>query len=248
MIFVVTAENRRLFESDLTEMHRQRKTVFVDRIGWKIPVVTDMEIDGYDHEDTMYLLAKDKPHGEVLASVRLLPTVGPHLMSDLFAAACRDATPRGPAIWEVSRFCTAPGLQGRNARVALLWEIICGVMETALLYGIDQVIFAANRALLPLALNCGWQARTLGPTMRDEDDEVTAAAAAITPDGLRCVRERHGIPVPVTRFHANATPSSHHRSESDTLIESAQVLHMNADGWIGQLRRDQSRPGESSHG
>lgn len=248
MIFVVNAGNRRLFEPDLMEMHRQRKTVFVDRIGWKIPVVTDMEIDCYDQEDTMYLLAKDKPDGELLASVRLLPTVGPHLMSDLFAAACRDATPRGPAIWEVSRFCTAPGLQGRHVRVELLWEIICGVMETALLYGVDQVIFAANRALLPLALSCGWQARTLGPTMRDEDDEVTAAIAAITPDGLRCVRERHGIAVPVTRLHANATPCSHHRFESESPFEEATVLHMNAEERIGQQRGDRSGPGESSHG
>jgi len=45
MLYIVTAENRRLFENDLIEMHRQRKSVFVDRFGWKVPVVGDMEID-----------------------------------------------------------------------------------------------------------------------------------------------------------------------------------------------------------
>jgi len=239
MIFLVNAENRRLFESDLAEMHRQRKAIFVDKIGWKIPVVTDMEIDRYDRDDTMYLLLKDSPEGELLASARLLPTVRPHLMSDLFAAACAGAAPSGPTVWEVSRFCTAPVLPRKRSRVALLWEIICGVMEAALLYGIDQVIFAANRALLPLALRCGWQARTLGPTLQDEDDEVTAAAAMITPAGLRCVRERRGVPVPVLRFHTDASLSSDRSFEP----ACAHVLRLDLAERMGR-----SRTGESNYG
>ncbi|MGA9368311.1 MAG: hypothetical protein WBV35_12695, partial [Steroidobacteraceae bacterium] len=128
-----------------------------------------------------------------------------------FSAACRDALPRGPTVWEVSRFCTTPDLPSRGIRLALLWEIICGVMETALLFGIDRVIFAANRALLPLALTCGWEAGKLGETLRDENDEVTAAAAVINTDGLRRVRHLHGVSVPAIRFHAS-TP---HRSNGD---------------------------------
>lgn len=204
MIFIANAENRWQFEDDLTEMHRQRKSVFVDRAGWKLNVVSDLEIDGYDREDTMYLLAKDVANGSLLASVRLLTTLGPHLMSDLFAQSCPDGVPRGPAIWELSRFCTIPEIQDRGKRRHLLWEIICGVMETALVYGIDQVIFAANRALLPLALACGWDARILGPTLHDANDDVTAVAAAVTPYGLRLVRERHSVPAPVIRFPAGA--------------------------------------------
>jgi N-acyl-L-homoserine lactone synthetase len=205
MIVVVNAENRSLFQADLTEMYRQRKTVFVDRSGWKLPVVADQELDSYDREGTIYLLAKEEIEGPLLASVRLLPTTSPHLMGDLFSAACRDALPRGPTVWEASRFCTTPDIRGRRIRLSLLWEIICGVMETALLFGIDRVIFAANRALLPLALTCGWEAGRLGETLRDEDEEITAAAAVISIAGLRRVRYLHGISVPAIRFHASAT-------------------------------------------
>jgi acyl-homoserine lactone synthase len=204
MIVVVNVENRRLFEADLKEMYRQRKTVFVDRSGWKIPVVADQEIDCYDREDTIYLLAKEELDGPLLASVRLLPTTKPHLMGDLFPAACGDSPPRGPTIWEVSRFCTTPDLPGRGMRLALLWEIICGVMETALIYGIDRVIFAANRALLPLALTCGWEAAKLGETVCDENDEVTAAAALINTVGLRRVRHLHGVSIPAIRLYTSA--------------------------------------------
>lgn len=208
MVFIANAENRCLFEPDLEEMHRQRKVVFVDRAGWQIPVLADRETDAYDRTDTMYLLAKDQPAGGLLASVRLLTTTAPHLMSDLFTAACRGGVPRGPTIWEVSRFCTAPAIQNRAQRLKLLWEMVCAVMETALVHGIEQVVFVANRALLPLTIGCGWDARPLGATLRDGSDEITAVIATITPQGLRRVRERYSVPAPAIRFPVTPCPAS----------------------------------------
>lgn len=200
MIFVVDAANRRHFAADLAMMHRQRKAVFVDRAGWQIPVIGDQEVDRYDAlEDTMYLLAKAEPHGPLLASARILTTTGPHLMRDLYSASYRAALPSGPNVWEISRYCTAPGIGGRTKRLHLLWEIIAGIMETALHHHVDQVIFVANRALLPLALACGWDAKTAGPTMSDGDEEATAVISAVTPDGLRIVRDRHGLSEQVVR-------------------------------------------------
>lgn len=246
MIVVVNAGNRNLFVADLVQMCRHRKAVFVDSAGWKLPVIGDMEMDAYDREDTIYLLAKDRPDGQVLASVRLLTTTGPHLMCELFNAADREKMPRGATVWEVSRFCTAPGVRGRERRHALLWEIICGVIEVGLLYGIDEVVFAACRALLPLALHCGWKARTLGPRVRDGDDEITAVGAAITTVSLHEVRRRHGIPIPVTRFHAiatygtNALEGHSHFGRSGT-----RPLH---DAWRRLWQANRSSPGEDRHG
>ncbi len=227
MIFVVDAGNRGHFAADIAAMHRQRKSVFVDRAGWNIPVVADQEIDRYDlRQDTVYLLAKDELAGPLLASTRLLTTTGPHLMCELFDAPARRAIPSGPTVFEASRFCTAPVIRSRQRRHSLLWEVISGVIETSLLYGIDEVIFAANRALLPLALKCGWEARTLGPKIRDFADEVTAAAAAITTAGLRRVRQLHGIAIPITRFQCHATtPSSNpNRFEERLAMETARTL------------------------
>lgn len=201
MILIINAENRALFESEIIEMHRQRKAVFVDKQGWNVPVIGDLEIDSYDGEDTTYLIAKpDCDSQQVLASARLLPTVRPHLMADLFLAACGGSAPSGPWIWEVSRFCVNPDVARRRRRVELLWEMTCAVIETTLLYGVEQVTFVANAALLPLALDCGWQTARLGPTLPDGDDEITAVVASITPGGLRAVRARLGITGPVTRF------------------------------------------------
>lgn len=61
MIFIVTGENRHLFESELAQMHRQRKAVFIDDLGWKVPAIGGMEIDSYDHANTIYLLLHVRP-------------------------------------------------------------------------------------------------------------------------------------------------------------------------------------------
>ena len=245
MIVVVNEENRRLFEADLVQMCRQRKTVFVDSAGWKIPVLGDMEMDAYDRGDTIYLLAKDRPDGQVLASVRLLTTTGPHLMCELFNAADQERMPRGATVWEASRFCTAPGIHGRRRRHTLLWEIICGVIEAGLLYGIDEVIFAASGALLPLALNCGWEARTLGPRLHGDEDEVTAVAAAISTAGLREMRQRHDIPAPVTRFHAIA-PHGVDPIEGRPSFGHSQPSPLHS-AWRHLWRGNRSSPGEPGH-
>lgn len=200
MIVIVNPENRCCFQSDLLEMHRHRKAVFIDGIGWNVPVTDDMEIDSYDREDTTYLIARAEHDPQVLASARLLPTVTPHLMSDLFVHACNGAPPRGPAIWEASRFCTTPQRMSRRTRLNLLWQIFCAILETSLLFGVEEIVFTANAALLPLALHCGWQARVLGPTLPDGEDELTAVAVRITLEGLRTLRERFGIAAPITRF------------------------------------------------
>jgi acyl-homoserine lactone synthase len=200
MVLIINAENRRLFGPELLAMHRQRKILFVDECGWDVPVTEDLEIDRYDHAATTYLLVKRSPDGDVLGSVRLLPTVTSHLMSDLFGHVCRVEVPRGPRIWEASRLCIRSDIGSRRLRLALLWETVGAVMETALLFGVEHITFVANSALLPLTLGCGWRAEVLGPTVSYGDDEITAVAAHVTPAALHSLRRRFGIVAPVTRF------------------------------------------------
>jgi N-acyl-L-homoserine lactone synthetase len=198
MVFIVTAENRHFFESDLLEMHQQRRRVFVEGLGWPLPLNGAMELDQYDGEDVIYLLVKDDLNARLRASVRLLRTDRPHPLLDLFQGLCDAGVPRGPKVREISRFCACPGVTSRRERLALLWEIICASLETAFLFDFEQLTFVANRALRPLALNCGWEAASLGSTQPDRHDEVTAIAANVTHTGLR--RERFGVPGPAIRF------------------------------------------------
>ncbi|HRK65526.1 MAG TPA: acyl-homoserine-lactone synthase, partial [Terricaulis sp.] len=109
MIHIVTAENRRQFHHALTEMHRQRKAVFIDELNWRLEESAGLEIDAYDSAEAIYLIEADAPRAPISASTRLLATTRPHLLSDVFPQLCAERPPCGPHVWEATRFCPAPG-------------------------------------------------------------------------------------------------------------------------------------------
>jgi acyl-homoserine lactone synthase len=200
MIHIITAENRRHFHHALMEMHRQRKTVFIDELKWRLDDSAGLEIDSYDSADAIYLIEADAPRAPVSVSARLLPTTQPHLLSEVFPQLCSEPPPAGPTVWEATRFCPAPGTPNGAPRHAMLGRIIAGIIETGLLFGIEQVTFVASAALAPLALRAGWAARALGPAQTFGRERLIAFAADIDSTGLRQVKARHNLSGPLTRF------------------------------------------------
>lgn len=201
MIHIVTAENRRLYHHALMEMHRQRRALFIDQLHWGLEAVDGLEIDRFDSPEVIYLIDSENPSHEVAASVRLLPTDRPHLMSEVFPHLCIEGVPRSPLIWEVTRFCPSPDTPKGLPRRRALAQMIAGIMETALLFGIERVTFVAGAALARHALAVGWNARPLGPTVRHGRDRITAIAAEIDAAGLRRVRLKQGLgDAPLVRF------------------------------------------------
>lgn len=96
---------RKDFQSkDLWEMHRLRTRVFKDRMGWAVPILSGMEIDGYDAIDPHYMIIR----GEgacVCGCWRMLPTEGPYMLKDTFPELLQGApAPEAKNIWELSRF------------------------------------------------------------------------------------------------------------------------------------------------
>lgn len=91
-------------KSDLFAMHRLRAKVFSGRMGWEVPVMSGMEIDGYDAMDPYYMMMREE--GGILRGCwRLLPTVGPYMLKDTFPEFLHGQPfPEDPRIWELSRF------------------------------------------------------------------------------------------------------------------------------------------------
>jgi N-acyl-L-homoserine lactone synthetase len=89
----------------MTKMARYRHRVFIETLGW--PLTTDgtgMELDQFDRPDTIYINGVDE-RGTMVASARLLSTVRPYLLSELFPQLMHGLPlPRSPSVWEVSRF------------------------------------------------------------------------------------------------------------------------------------------------
>jgi acyl-homoserine lactone synthase len=200
MIYIVSAENRRRFHHLLTEMHRQRKQVFIDKLKWRLEENAGLEIDAYDSQDALYLIEAGTPTSDVMVSARLLPTVRPHLLSEQFADLCDEKIPTGPSVWEATRFCPAPDTPVGAPRRQMLGRMIAGILETALLFGIDEVTYVADAALAPLALKVGWNARALGAPRGKGRHRIQAFAAKIDAAGLKRVRAAFEIHAPLIRF------------------------------------------------
>ena len=95
MIDLVLPESRFGFAAALMEMHHDRKQVFVDRFGWRLPAKGSwLEVDQFDNEYAVYLLARS-PEGHHRGSVRLLPSSRPHMLSTLFNHLCRVGSRAG---------------------------------------------------------------------------------------------------------------------------------------------------------
>ncbi len=199
MVHVVTQENRDEYAGALAGMHRDRKRVFVDRLGWDVPVVDGQyEIDQFDTDHAIYLLDLDAA-GRHQGSIRLLPTTEPHLLSDVFPHLCEHGAPRDAETWEITRLCTGPDAhdpKGTGRRLTI------AVTEFALLYGVRRYSCMTHLTFLSQVLAVGWDAQPLGlPQADDKGLSVGAIVINMTPETLSLVRSRTGSTTPVLRWN-----------------------------------------------
>lgn len=100
----------------LAAMFEARKRVFVDLLGWDVPVLAGrFEVDQFDNGHAQYLVLTDAG-GDHLASARLLPTTRPHILGDLNPELCEEAPPRGPDIAEITSEVLTPRRRSHDAR------------------------------------------------------------------------------------------------------------------------------------
>jgi acyl homoserine lactone synthase len=114
MSHLIKIAARKDFSSkELWEMHRLRAKVFKERMGWEVPIISGMEIDGYDALDPYYMMVRDSVNG-LRGCWRALPTEGPYMLKDTFPELLHgQPAPENKKIWELSRFAIdADGPQG----------------------------------------------------------------------------------------------------------------------------------------
>lgn len=196
-VHVVTAANRGGYGIELAAMHRQRRALFVDALGWRgLSVTNGEERDGYDTAGATYLLAIDGA-GAVRGSLRLLPTTGPHMLSDVFPDFVTGLPPRGPAILEWTRH--APGLPdwppavNEAARIALH----LGVLEYAAAHGVVAFTAIMETWLARRARLMGWACAPIGPQRSYGEGEAVAVLNPVRPGHLEALRAKTGRRSPV---------------------------------------------------
>lgn len=162
-------------------MFEARKRVFVDLLGWDLPVLAGRyEVDRFDDRHARYLVVTDHDHRH-LASARLLQTTRPHILGDLFAALCEDAPPRALDIYEITRFCLERSISAARRR-EVRNQLVTALADYALANGITAYSGVAETSWLKQILAFGWRCRPLGPPQRIGGMALGAVRIEITPD------------------------------------------------------------------
>lgn len=147
--------------SALRAMFVARKEVFVDLLGWDVPVLAgQFELDHFDDPHARYVMLMDDD-GRHRASARLLPTTRPHILDQLYPELCDEEIPRGPQVFEITRFCLDRHQTAAERREARN-ELVSGLAITALASGISTYTGVADLAWFNQVLTFGWRCRALG--------------------------------------------------------------------------------------
>lgn len=159
------APRRDFKSSDLWEMHSLRAKVFRGRLGWEVPVLSGMEIDGYDALEPLYMMMRE-PGGALRGCWRLLPTEGPYMLKDSFAQLLRgQPAPHGARIWELSRFAVeSRGSAGFGFSAATM-ESVASIIGHAHNTGIERYVTVTTTAIERLLRRAGVVTTRLAPPL-----------------------------------------------------------------------------------
>lgn len=170
----------------LEHMYRDRKRVFVDRLGWNVPTVGEFERDAFDAGDARYLIVTDSDRRH-LGSVRLLPTHRPHLLDTHFPMLCSGAIPRGLHIMEISRLCFSPECRVKELRT-VRDRLTTALVQFGLLSGITSYTLVTGMSILSGILAQGWRCRPLGMPARHASELLGALQITIESETISRLR------------------------------------------------------------
>ena len=191
MLHLIEGPRTHLDDAVLRNMFAARKRVFVDLLGWDVPVLAGAyEVDQFDTPDAIYLVVTDAA-GNHRASARLLATTRPHILDTMFASLCAGPVPRGPTIFEITRFCLDRRMAARERRIARN-ELVSALVRYGLRADVTRYTGVAAPDWIAQVMDFGWRVQLLGPR-RDIAGSPLGAIAIDIDAATPGLLERAGI-------------------------------------------------------
>ena len=206
MIHIVTSANRADYEPQIENDFRIRHDIYVGERKWMNLAKPDgRECDQFDNDDAIYLLAIEGQ--KVVGGSRLIPTLKPHLLDEVFPHLAQKGVPRAHNIYEWTRVhVIKERREGRNRGVAL-GSLFCGVLEYCFAHDVVALTALVEMWWLPHFHEMGWTLDPLGLPELINGEWSIAISLSIDRRTLETTREMFGIREPVLAPVARKAPS-----------------------------------------
>ena len=161
----ITGTSQNLSEEVFVGLARYRHKVFVETLGWDLATQAGLELDQFDRPDTVYVVAREE--GRYVGVARLLPTVRPYLLGEVFPQLMGDALPpSSPDVWELSRFAAIDFHS--NALPGQFWSpttigLLHAVKSCALRHQASRLIAVTTVSVERLLRKTGFLVHRAGP-------------------------------------------------------------------------------------
>ena len=197
MLMVIPGSDISRHAALMDRVFRFRHSIFVDEKGWtELRQPDGLERDRFDDVHAIHQICLRGD--DIVGYQRLLPTTRPHLLSDVLTDLCHRRPPRGPRVFEWTRFCVAPGSREMRPRAdGPFLELAQGVVEWGMAHRVDTVTVAIDWRLMVIAMQLRFFVRPLGFPKRIGRDEVVALRMSFNRETLATIRQARGCDDPV---------------------------------------------------
>lgn len=182
---ITTGTRAELPQGAIRTIAQYRYRVFEETLQWGLPCERGLELDQFDHADTLYLMASDD-EGDVVGVARLLPTTSPYLLGEVFPQLLDGkAVPASDEVWELSRFAAvdfaaspAPGLP-RQFSSGTAVKLLRAAFRAAAAQGARRLVTVSPIGVERLLRKERIQARRIGMPMLVGGDPICAIEISI---------------------------------------------------------------------
>ncbi len=200
MIKLIPGHERFRYPHQVDAMHRLRARVFAERLAWSVTVENGWEVDQFDKLDPLYLVSENAD-GKIRGTVRLLPTTGPNMLSDVFSQLLPpNQSVRSPRIWESSRFSVDhEALAERSDKLVnrTTAELLCGMTEVGMRAGLDFIVSVVDVHMERVLKRANCHCERLGEPKKIGKVTTIAGLWEIGDELLNNLRQSSGIEGPV---------------------------------------------------
>lgn len=206
MIVTAFADQKDEYHDLFDQMFRLRARQFSERRRWRVTVKGGKEIDQFDDLNPIYICAVNED-GRLIASLRLLPSVGPHMLADVFPEVMNGKDfIRRHDVWESSRFCvdtfatTGFGPDGIHRATK---EVLFGLFDLAQKMGITKIVSVYDLSVERILRRSGCQFKRLGPPHKFNNSYTVGGLFDVTTKVVDALRPTKSV-LHATQFQPNA--------------------------------------------